>query len=424
MSITASSALAVGVRRGSGIKLILLAVSILVILLNRMLIPNITLDSLNILPALAALYIAYCVVTLETTFQDRSLVSRCLSSDASVRKPFGCFLLSRAFRSALLLVLIGVTAEFSLRCLSYHRALFYERQGDLLFTPIPNQLYVEKISLTHSQINNYGLRGGPADLGGGKTKILCLGDSITYGYGVDDEHTYPALLQKDLDRKYPRRFAILNGGVDAYPMSFIRQKFLYLYDRGIHPDIVIVGYSMNEGWLGRLVDVEEQTKQAFARRVWLKNHLRSFALYNLVVENWARNYYNHMKGKLVPGTNSATLSKEDLEVRYDRTLARMLADLRARHVQPVFFLFCGFNGQTGRYDTEGPFERHFADFAQRNGIPLLRSDEILRKGLAPNADLAPYFIDQCHMNERGTPKVANKLADFLPAVPGRVANGL
>lgn len=419
MSSAASSALVVGARRGSGIKLILLAVSILVILFNRMLIPNIALDWLNILPALAALYIAYCVVTLETTFQDRSFVSRCLCADPSVRKPFGCFLVSRAFRSILLLVLIGVTAEFSLRCLSYHRALFYERQGDLLFTPIPNQLYVEKISLTHSQINNYGLRGGSVDMSSVKEVILCLGDSITYGYGVDDALTYPALLQAALGSRLPGRYAVLNGGVDAYPMAFEDQKFLYLWSRGVRPSVAIVGYSMNEGWLGHLVDSNEEIKRQFARRVWLKNHVRSFALYNLVVENWARNYYNHMKGKFVPGTNFAVLSREELDKRYEQYLQRIVNHLRSRNVKPVFMLFCGFNGETGRYDSEGPFENKFADFAQKNGIPMLRSDEILRQGEPENLDLAKYFIDQAHMNELGTRKVADRLAEFLPSAVGQ-----
>src|SRR4029077_3379621 len=147
----------------------------------------------------------------------------------------------------LLLPVLLLAAEFGLRCVSYNRSLLYERQGDLLYTPIPNQEYVEKISLTPSRINNVGLRGDSFDPHSGKAVILCLGDSVTYGYGVDDGHTYPAELQRALDQDFPGHFTVLNGGVDGYPIPFIRQKFLYLWDRGIHPDVVIVGYSFNEG---------------------------------------------------------------------------------------------------------------------------------------------------------------------------------
>jgi hypothetical protein len=172
---------------------------------------------------------------------------------------------------------------------------------------------------------------------------------------------------------------------------------------------------MNEGWLSHLVDSSEGAKGQLANRVWLKNYVRSFALYNLVVENWARNYYDRMKGKLVPGTNFAALSREELEDRYESHLQRMLNDLRSRHVLPIFMSFCSFDRDTGRYDTEGPFEKKFADFAQKNRIPMLRSDEILREGEPADVDLVKYFIDQAHMNERGTAKVAEKLADFVPS---------
>jgi len=131
------------------------------------------------------------------------------------------------------MLLLVVVVEFSLRCFSYQRALLYERQGDLLFTPVPNQKYIEKISLTPSLVNSYGLRGGPVDTTSGRITILCLGDSITYGYGVDDGHTFPAELQKALDAKFPGRYQVLNGGVDAYPMALIQQKFLYLWNQGL-----------------------------------------------------------------------------------------------------------------------------------------------------------------------------------------------
>jgi lysophospholipase L1-like esterase len=273
---------------------------------------------------------------------------------------------------------------------------------------------MEKISLTHSTINNYGLRGEPVDTKSGKETVLCLGDSITYGYGVSDADAYPTRLQADLDRKYPGRYSVLNGGVDAYPVAFENEKFLYLWNRGLRPKVVIVGYSMNEGFLGHLVDSSEEVKSEFAQRVWLKNYLRSFALYNVVAENLARRYYDRMKGKLVPGTNFAVLSREEVDKRYDKYLQRFLTDLQSRNVKPVFLLFCSFNNQTGGYNTEGAFENRFADFAIKHGIPLLRSDEMLRAGEAPNIDLARYFIDYCHMNKSGTQKLAASLAELVP----------
>lgn len=395
-------------------RFVLLIVAVLAIAFNRRYIPSIHYDWLNVIPLLAVLYVGYALVALDKTCGHFRYVARCLSEDKTQRKPFGAWLFSPWFRSVLLIPIILLAMEFGLRCVSYDRSLIYERQGNLLFTPVPDQEYVEKISLTPSRVNDYGLRGGPIDVQGKKT-VLCLGDSVTYGYGVDDQHTYPVELQKALDQQYPGRFAVLNGGVDAYPIAFMREKFLYLWNRGIHPDIVVIGYSFNEGGMGQLVDADEKTKNIFASRVRFKNHVRSIALYNLIVENWARASYNRMKKYMIPGTNFRTLSKEDLDVRYEKSLQRLYQELAARNVQPVFLLFTGYDARTGHYDTLGPFQQKFGQFADKNGIPLVRSDSAFDETTS-SGDIQKYFLDQCHMNESGTQRVGRKMAGFLPTL--------
>ena len=393
----------------------LLVLSILAIVFNRVYIRNIHLDWLNVIPLAATLYVGYAVIAMARVCGHLPFVARSLASDPKVKKPTGAFLCSPWFRSMLVLPILLVACEFGLRCASYDRVLLYERQGDLLFTPIPNQEYVEKISLTHSQINDLGLRGGPVDLSG-KHIILCLGDSVTYGYGVDDQHTYPAELQRALDHQYPGQFAVLNGGVDAYPIPFMRQKFLYLWNRGIHPEFVVVGYSFNEGGLGHLVDSDAKTKDRFAAAVRFKNHVRSIALYDLIVENWARSSYNRMKKYMVPGTNFRTLSQEDVDLRYTKSLQAFYDDLESRDVKPIFLLFTGFDARSNQYDTKGPFQLKFDEFAQQHDVPLLRTNQALANSQA--AELPKYFLDQCHMNESGTQKVGQQLAGFLSPLLG------
>src|SRR5262249_23813072 len=161
------------------------------------------------------------------------------------------------------------------------------------------------------------------------------------GYGVDDNHTYPAELQRALDQKFPGRYVVLNGGVDGYPTPFMRDKFLYLWSLGIHPDAVVVGYSFNEGGLGKFAYVDAKTKDVFAGRVRMKNKMRSIALYNVIVERWARSSYNRMKKYMVPGTNSRTLSVEEVQTQYQKSLQDMYDSLTEHHVQPAFALFVG-----------------------------------------------------------------------------------
>jgi lysophospholipase L1-like esterase len=309
--------------------------------------------------------------------------------------------------------LLFLSAEFVLRAQGYHRTVYYERQGDLLFTPVPNQHALEKISLTPSHINNYGLRGpdvAPEDLR--RRVILCLGDSITYGYGVADGETYPARLQEVFDRRQPGEFTVLNGGVNAYPISLMHQKFLYLWHLGIRPDLVIVGYSMNEGWLGHLVSSDAAVKDEFEGRVRMKNLLRRSALYNIVVENLGLVYYNWAKEQLVPGTHQIEGAAVSAEPGYKEALTALVDDLRAREVAIAFLVMGAFNKRTGRYDTEAALQREFVAFADAKGIPVLRSDEVFRRA-AGTMEIGEDFLDRSHMSVRGNAELAASVADWL-----------
>jgi lysophospholipase L1-like esterase len=370
--------------------------AVAVILAALLFIPSARFDWLNIFAGAAVLYLAACIGRAWSIS----------SASGPERK-----LWSVAGRSVVIIILLLASGEFFARAASLHRSLVYESHGDLLFTPTPNQEYIEKISMTQSRTDQYGLRAGVSPAG--RTVILCLGDSITYGYGVDDQDTYPMQLQHALDQYEPGKYAVLNGGVDAYPIWLMHERFVYLWNRGIQPALVIVGYSMNEGWLGQLRTAGAATKAQFKRRVKLKNFLRHFALYNLVVENWARSYYDRIKGLLVPGTHSLTLGPEDLDAGYERALDALLTDLRTKSVPVVFVLFCSFDHHTKIYDANGPFQKRFAAFAEEHSIPLFSSVDALRAGLPASRPLSGYFIDDCHMNSRGTDKFGHQLALFL-----------
>jgi len=55
--------------------------------------------------------------------------------------------------------------------------------------------------------NQYGMRGPDFELEPSGTRILCLGDSVTFGWGVTYEQSYPALLAQKLGVE------VINAGV-------------------------------------------------------------------------------------------------------------------------------------------------------------------------------------------------------------------
>jgi len=96
--------------------------------------------------------------------------------------------------------------------------------------------------------NSHGLRS-PVEIPFKKVKneyrILLLGDSWSFGFGVNDNQTFSHLLQVNLQEKYPdKKITVINAGCPGYCLA---QDFIYLKFRGIKydPDMVIVKNSLN-----------------------------------------------------------------------------------------------------------------------------------------------------------------------------------
>jgi lysophospholipase L1-like esterase len=98
-------------------------------------------------------------------------------------------------------------------------------------------------------INSYGLRGGEVSIP--KTpntiRILVIGDSITFGYGIPVESTYVKVLEKLLNDAAAgsTRYEVLNGGTLGGSLS--DYDHLLTQKAGpLQPDMVLVGLNLND----------------------------------------------------------------------------------------------------------------------------------------------------------------------------------
>ena len=100
-----------------------------------------------------------------------------------------------------------------------------------------------------NRINSDGMRDHehPVAKPPGVFRIACLGDSITYGFGVPTRSSYPARLEDRLNSKAGPgvRFEVLNFGVTGYNIT---QSIENLRARGLkyRPDLVIYQYCLND----------------------------------------------------------------------------------------------------------------------------------------------------------------------------------
>lgn len=77
----------------------------------------------------------------------------------------------------------------------------------------------------------------------GVFRAVALGDSVVNGYGVEDEQTFSALLEKKLSARHPAE--VLNMGVAGFCSA---EELIQLQEVGLRyePDLVILGYFIND----------------------------------------------------------------------------------------------------------------------------------------------------------------------------------
>ncbi len=126
------------------------------------------------------------------------------------------------------------------------------------------------------RINSCGMRGGEVAItkAPGTYRIALLGDSFAFGWGVKEDESFAAVMERSLNRHShgSPRFEVLNFGVPGYSTFQEVHKFITT-DSDFNPDAVLV-YFINNDW-GYPFFVRDTTKVGgflsgfeFARLTW------------------------------------------------------------------------------------------------------------------------------------------------------------
>jgi lysophospholipase L1-like esterase len=96
-------------------------------------------------------------------------------------------------------------------------------------------------------INSLGLRGPEISLEkkSGEMRVLMLGDSLTFGWGVEESETTTRRLERLLRAKWSEEVTVINSGVGNYNTEM---EVTYFKERGLalQPDIVVLNYFIND----------------------------------------------------------------------------------------------------------------------------------------------------------------------------------
>lgn len=276
-------------------------------------------------------------------------------------------------------------------------------------------------------INRFGLRGADPDLAPSRTRILCVGDSCTFGYAPDvtDDKTYPAQLGRLLEEQHPGRFAVLNGGMPGFCTLDCLNLFAYK-GLDLEPAIVVIMVGWNDPKLCHTLVREEVVAKPSV--------LESSALYQLgklLLEKVSRPPPFDAKAARaalakLPGP-SVQLS-ESAFARYERTLEELVRMARAHNAQAVLVTLPNF-ARSDWKDVDSLTDReleaaapHLAAghltpegwyrFIERTNGIIARVARRLDVRLVDGASLRDIstFVDICHMNGAGNEALAKRVA--------------
>ncbi len=158
---------------------------------------------------------------------------------------------------------------------------------DLLYKPVPNasaEVYGAQV-----HYNSLGFRDKeyPLEAAPGTKRVVFLGDSVVFGLGVPAEETIPKHLERLVQQETPKT-EVLNLGVAGYDSI---QEVEFFKDLGVRlkPDLVIVGYTLNDAIFGsaemgmmhdesnhQIRMTRKEWRKQFLAFLWTKSHLFAF----------------------------------------------------------------------------------------------------------------------------------------------------
>lgn len=98
------------------------------------------------------------------------------------------------------------------------------------------------------------------------TRVIALGDAVTFGIGVENNETWPSYLEKDLQKRYGDSYQVLNFG---FPFKSTKEEVIWFNrtSRKYDPDIVVLQYMPNDAQnISRVDELEEEISRNSSHR--------------------------------------------------------------------------------------------------------------------------------------------------------------
>lgn len=277
----------------------------------------------------------------------------------------------------------------------------------------------------HVRTNSYGMRNHedfPVARAPGKRRLLIVGDSYSFGYGVSNEETYAYRLAEMLPDWEVMNLAVSATGTD--------QNYLMYEHHGkqFNPDVVLLGFYV--------LDYNRNTYsfRDYAKPMFLPQADGKLQLTNVPVpapehlieqyRNGSRRiggwHYSYLLASFQQALSNATKRDRDPGSLGRRTLSGIMemfaASVRANGATPVWVNFPIkdiLDGEESKYRVISDFA---AAEAVRLGMPVLNLEPVYRDYLGKHPDVKTLWRPNDiggHMNADGNRVTAMAIRDLL-----------
>ena len=232
------------------------------------------------------------------------------------------------------------------------------------------------------QTNELGLRDAPVREDGAR-RILAIGDSCTYGWGLAQSDAFPQVLQSLLHRRFGAdSYRVINAGVPGYTSH---HGLLYLRERGLalRPEIVIFGFGFNDFLFAGNIE----RALAWNRRLLPVIRFDDFLVRHSSFWRWTRMQLQVAFG----GDQPQRMSLED----YRRNMTGIVELAKANGARALMIV------HSVKYPDWEPNSRAALDLAASLGIPVIR--------------YSGPTIDRVHPTKQGNAALAAEILERLVA---------
>jgi len=309
--------------------------------------------------------------------------------------------------------------------------LRYQADPELVFTLAPNQVGFTADKPVH--INSRGLRGPEVEFTPkpGYLRLIWLGDSIVFGFGVTDEEVVTRRVEVRL-KQTGVKAEVINTGVPAYNTE---QEVAFLARNGVqyHPDWTILGFCWNDindqlgarvcpdGWLISTTAGAPSCESPFLespRGYTFRNGLKRFRLAYGVMESVralhemiTRDDHTLFRSEVLEGqeTERVRAGWTRVEAAVHR-LAALGNEMGFRTLIVAFPLPLSLERSFPRSD----YPSRLREIARREGLPFLDLQPSFKTAYRGHDSLfIPYDGD--HPNAAGHDLAAQEIVAFLLA---------